>query len=111
ESVLVAAEARFRSGGREQVARIQRFVTEEFEQRALEAVQTCLLVHHDDAAIGTAVFGRGTVGFDAKLLDCINDRIESYLAGLRLEHADTVIDVLAHARPASIDAGQETTRR
>lgn len=107
EAVLVAAEAGFGVGGiGEEVARVQAFVAEEFKERAVELVGAGFLIDEDDAAVGASVFGGVGVGFDAKLLDGVNDGEVGDLSGFGLKDADAVVEVFADAGARSIDAGE-----
>ena len=67
-----------------------------------------LVIHHDDAAVGATVLGGVAVRFNAKL-----DGIDNWGRPVRApaEDADAVVDVLAHAGPASVNARESRRRR
>jgi hypothetical protein len=69
------------------------------------------MLDEDDASVGAAVLGRVAVGLNAELGDGIDDGVEGDLAGFGLEDADAVVDVLADARTAAVDPGQDGAGR
>ena len=73
----------------------------------MEQVASGLADHHDGTAVGPAVFRRVSVDVQLELLHGVDDRIESHLAGLGLQNADSVVQVLVGARPAAVDARQQ----
>src|SRR5262245_10989745 len=76
----------------------------------MEIVRAGLLTHHDYAAVGASVFRGVAVGLDTKLFDGIHDRIERDLTRLRLEHADSVVDILTGARAAAVEPWKRIAR-
>lgn len=107
EAELIAAEAGLRAGSGKEVAGVEFFVAEELKESAVELVGAGLLVDHDDAAVGAAIFGGVAVDLDAELLDGVDDGVEGDLAGFGLEDGDAVVDVLADAGAGAVDAGEE----
>src|SRR5688500_6393334 len=77
----------------------------------MKLVRSGLVVDHDHAAVGSAVFGRVTVRFNAEVLNCIDNRKVGHLSRFRLENADAVVNVLAHPWTASVDSRQSGRRR
>ena len=110
-AVLVAAEARLGDGCGEEVTGIELLVAEKLEERAVHGVGAGFLIDHDHAAVGTAILRGIAVRIHAELFDCVDDGVESHLAGLGLQNTDAVVDVFADSRPAAIDAGQKTSWR
>jgi hypothetical protein len=109
---LIAAELRLLGVRRgEDVARVQRLVTEELERRAMEGVGARLGRQVDDAAIEAAELGWRTVRFDRELLDRVDRREERDLTGLGLQHRDAVEQILVRARPSAVDARELRGRR
>ena len=108
---MVAPEAGLGAGHGEEVAGVELFVAEEFEEGAVELIGTRLLVDHDDAAVGASVFGGVAVDFDAEFVDRVDDGVEGHLAGFWLEDADAVVDVFTDAGSGAVDAGQQATGR
>ena len=77
-----AAELMPRVGGlrrREVVGRVERVVTEELVETAVQAVRARLERDADDAGRGAAVFGRVAVGDDLELLDRVDRRLDDLL--------------------------------
>ncbi len=107
KAVLVPAEVGLGAGGGKEIAGVQAFVAEEFEEGAAPGIGAGLLVHEDDAAVGAAVFGGVAIRFDAELFDGVDDGVIRDLTGFGLEDADAVVDVLADARAAAVDAGKQ----
>ena len=69
----------------------------------MELVASGFSDHHDGAAVRPAVFGRVRVDVELELGHAVDNRVVDHLAGLRLQHADAVVEVLVRARAAAVD--------
>ncbi len=108
---LVAAVLRLRPGGLEEVARVERFVAQEFERVAVQRVRAGARREIDDAAVEAPELGGRAVALDPEFLDRVDHGEECHLPRLWLQHRDAVEEILVRARPAAVDARQLRTRR
>ena len=109
---LIAAVRRLhRIGGREDVARIERFVAQKLEAGAVHVIGARLRRQVDDATVEAAEFSRRTVRLDLEFLNGVDVREERHLPRLRLQHRDAVDEILVGAGTAAVDARQRRVRR
>ena len=109
---LIAAKLRLdRVGRREEVPRIQRFVSKELKGGAVKRVAPGLggQVHH--TAVEAPELGWRTVGFDLELLNGVDVRKECHLPRLGLQHGDAVEQVFVGPGPSAVDARQRSRGR
>ena len=111
KSILVPPESRLVPASRKQVPSVQLLIPEELKHRPMQRVRPRLLVHHDDAAIAPPVLRRIAVRLHPKRVNRIHNRIKRHLTRLRLQHADPVVDVFTHPRPAPVNPRQHAPRR
>ncbi len=107
QPVLVSPKFRPRAGLRKIVPGVQIFVAKELKKRPVELVAAGFPDHHDRSPIGSTIFRRVSIDVQLKFLHSVDDRIESHLTRLRLQNADSVVEVFVGTRPASVDPRQQ----